>query len=182
MAPQSKANKPAAKPRRPERKSERLPCGRERMHPGAPVAQTQYDGLHDRLKAYLEAQKLKYSEQRWKIAKVVLGSAEHLSAQEIIRRVEHEYPDIGAATVYRNIKVLCEAQILRETLLDAEDRVVYEAFEEGHHDHIVCLDCGAIFEFHEAKIESLQQSVAEQMDFSEVRHRHVIYANCRYKK
>jgi len=159
-----------------------LPCGRERAHSAGPVAPSQVESLHARLKHYLEAQGLKYSEQRWKIAKVVLASAEHLSAQEIIRRVEGEYPDIGAATVYRNIKVLCDARILKETLLDAEDRVVYEAFEEGHHDHIVCLDCGAIFEFHEPRIESLQASVTDALSFSEVRHRHVIYAHCKLLK
>lgn len=162
-------------------KTTKLPCGRERAQ-SAGVAPNQYDGLHARLKSYLEAEGLKYSEQRWKIAKVVLASAEHLSAQEIIRRVENEYPDIGAATVYRNIKVLCDARILRETLLDNEGRVVFEAFEDGHHDHIVCVDCGAIFEFHEPKIETLQETVADAMGFSEVRHRHVIYAHCKYKK
>ena len=99
-----------------------------------------------------------------------------------MREVQRAYPGIGAATVYRSIKVLCDAKILRETLVDADGRVVYEVFDEDHHDHIVCLDCGAIFEFHDSLIESRQERVAGELAFAPVRHRHVIYARCEYKK
>ncbi len=155
-----------------------LPCGRP-----APVSmrtggERKLDRWHDQLRAYLEKAKLKYSDQRWKIAKQILTSTGHFSAQEIVKEVVKAYPGIGAATVYRNIKVLCDAQILKETLVDAGGTVVYEPYDEEHHDHIVCLDCGAIFEFHDPKIESQQQKVTEEMGFTEVRHRHVLFARC----
>lgn len=160
-----------------------LPCGRP-----APVSmrtggERKLDRWHDQLRAYLEKAKLKYSDQRWKIAKQILTSTGHFSAQEIVKEVLKAYPGIGSATVYRNIKVLCDAQILKETLVDANGTVVYEPYDEEHHDHIVCLDCGEIFEFHDAKIESQQEKVASEMEFTEVRHRHVLFAHCnRLKK
>ncbi len=136
------------------------------------------DRWHDQLRAYLEKASLKYSDQRWKIAKQILTSTGHFSAQDIVRDVMKANPGIGAATVYRNIKVLSDAQILRETLTDASGTVVYEPYDEEHHDHIVCLDCGEIFEFHDSKIEAQQQKVAETLEFTQVRHRHVLFARC----
>ncbi|MGZ3707544.1 MAG: transcriptional repressor, partial [Bdellovibrionota bacterium] len=59
---------------------------------------------------------------------------------------------------------------------------MYEPVDEEHHDHIICVDCGEIFEFHDDQIESQQSQVAREMKFEEVRHRHVVYARCAYKK
>ncbi|NQW44302.1 MAG: transcriptional repressor [Deltaproteobacteria bacterium] len=134
------------------------------------------------LKAYLDENGLKYSEQRWKIAKLILEKRGHFTAQEIVQSVIIAHPGIGAATVYRNLKMLCEAKILKETLIDANGVIIFEPYEELHHDHIVCLDCNEIFEFHDTKIESLQQEVTDRLKFTEVRHRHILYAKCQYQK
>lgn len=159
-----------------------LPCGRMAPASERGGGERKLDRWHDQLRAYLEKAKLKYSDQRWKIARQILNSSGHFSAQEIVREVLKAYPGIGAATVYRNIKVLCDAQILRETLVDEGGRVVYESYDDAHHDHIVCLDCGEIFEFHDAKLEALQQKVAEGLQFTQVRHRHVLFAQCDLKE
>lgn len=159
-----------------------LPCGRPAAeHAGVPSA-AKLEEWQKQLRDYLTAQSLKYSEQRWKIAELILSTGGHSDAQAVVDRVKHKHPDIGAATVYRNLKVLCDARILKESLNDANGRVIYELFEDEHHDHIICLDCGEIFEFHSDKIESLQSSVVRGMDFKEVRHRHVVYAQCAFNK
>jgi Fur family transcriptional regulator, ferric uptake regulator len=135
---------------------------------------------HKQLRDFLSAEGLKYSEQRWKIAELILSTGGHLDAQGVVDRVKNRHPAIGAATVYRNLKVLCDARILKESLNDANGRVIYELFEDEHHDHIICVDCGEIFEFHSDKIESLQSTVVRGMNFKEVRHRHVVYAKCSF--
>lgn len=162
-------------------KAKTLPCGR--AAPLFPVAEERkFEKWQEQLKTYLSSQGLKYSEQRWKIARSILERRGHFSAQEIVREVTKDHPGLGAATVYRNLKVLCEAHILRETLVDAEGRVVYEAYGDQHHDHIVCLDCGEIFEFCEPKIEKLQDEISEELSFRPVRHRHILYARCELRK
>ncbi len=166
----------------------RLPCGRPA--PGLPgdvresaaAIAERLQRSRARLVDYLTAHGLKFSEQRWTIALRIFEARRHLSAGDIVREVQREDPGIGAATVYRNIKVLCEAKLLRETLVDADGRVVYEVFDDEHHDHIVCLDCGAIFEFHDDAIEERQAKMARDRHFAEVRHRHVIYARCEYRQ
>ncbi len=130
----------------------------------------------------MSAHGLKFSEQRWKIAQLILSTKGHFNIQKIVLDVTKAHPEIGPATVYRNIKVLCDAHILKETLVDPTGRVIYEVFDDAHHDHIVCLDCGEIFEFHDPNIESSQEAVTSALRFEEVSHRHVIYAHCLYKR
>ncbi|MGE0617001.1 MAG: Fur family transcriptional regulator [Bacteriovoracia bacterium] len=135
----------------------------------------------NQLKAYLAEHGLKYSEQRWKIAQLILAADRHLSSHEIVAIVKRKHPAIGAATVYRNIKLLIEAKILKETLVNEQGRSVLEPFDEEHHDHIVCMDCQHVFEFHSEKIETLQNDLTQGMRFKPQWHRHVIYGRCQFK-
>jgi Fur family ferric uptake transcriptional regulator len=109
-------------------------------------------------------------------------TVDHLDAQEIVERVRDKDKNIGVATIYRNIKVLVEAGIIRMTHQDIEGRSRYEICEKGRHDHIYCMDCGEILEFIEPKFVKLQEKVAADRNFTLVDHRHVIHARCEYLK
>lgn len=166
-------------------KKKHLPCGR----PLPTVSGTKKISLEEelekwrlQLQRYLTQKGLKYSDQRWKIVKLILSEKGHFSAQQIVQKVVDAHPGIGPATVYRNIKLLSEALILRETLADSQGRSVYELFDEDHHDHIVCVDCNQIFEFHDPEIEAQQERVTKKLRFGLLRHRHILYAHCQYKE
>lgn len=175
----SRATRKRASP--PPVSTRTLPCGRPPFTPNATLSRPErFQEWQERLRAFLSDQGLKYSEQRWKIAELILGTGGHLDSQALVERVKHEHPGIGAATVYRTVKVLCDANILKESLTDSHGRIVYELFDEEHHDHVVCMDCGEIFEFHNDKIEALQNEIIRDMAFSQVKHRHVIYVKCQY--
>jgi Fur family ferric uptake transcriptional regulator len=74
----------------------------------------------------LSESSLKFTEQRWAIAKTILLTGGHLDAQQIVDKVKSQFPGIGAATVYRSIKVLCEARLLERSHQDVGGRVLYE--------------------------------------------------------
>ena len=63
-------------------------------------------------------------------------------------------------------------------------KAVFELNEGTHHDHIVCVDCGHVEEFHDDEIEKRQQEIAERNGFEIVDHTLAIYgrcSNCRQK-
>ncbi len=161
----------------------KLPCGRENPTHVKPKQERVLEAWNEQLKKYLEDQDLRYTEQRWKIAKIILQTGGHLDVLGLTEKVKEEHPEIGAATVYRTIKVLIDAGILEESLTDEAGRVIYEIHDQDHHDHIVCLDCNAIFEFNSDKIERDQKEITEKLLFTNERHHHVIYGHClEYKK
>lgn len=158
----------------------KLPCGRTATKPESSSRKSE-SSWRPKLEKFLESEGLRNSDQRVKIADAILKAGEHLTGPEIVARVKKVHPEIGPATIYRSLKTLCDAQVLKESLSDAQGLVVYEAFEESHHDHIVCLDCGHIFEFHSDEIEQIQAKVAKSLKFQDVSHRHVLYAKCKFK-
>ncbi len=153
-----------------------LPCGRKR--PKLEERSATDSAAAARLQDFLKTQGLRATAQREKISEIALNQKSHFEIQTLIKEVQNHYPEISPATVYRSVKTLCEAGLLNETLQSNTGVTLYEAHDEEHHDHIVCIDCGEIFEFHDENLESAQARVLKSLDFEAVRHKHVIYAKC----
>jgi len=48
-----------------------------------------------------------------------------------------------------------------------------------HHEHLICLRCGAVIEFRHERLERLKAVVAEEHGFQHTHHRLEIYGVCR---
>ncbi len=158
---------------------QQLPCGRKKSPGHAPKKHANAD-WKQRLEAYLKKEGLRSTRPRESVAEIALNQKTHFEIQELIREVQDTYPDISPATVYRSVKTLCEAGILSETLTSDGGVTLYEPHEDEHHDHIVCIDCGEIFEFHDESMEKAQNRTLTELRFKEAKHKHVIYAKCGY--
>jgi Fur family ferric uptake transcriptional regulator len=158
-----------------------LPCGRPLSQHDV-IDDAKLAALEEQFKAYLNDKKLKWTRQRWAMAELILRTADHLDAQQIVDRVRQHDKHIGVATIYRNIKVMVDAGLIRMTHQDIEGRSRYEVCEKGQHDHMYCVDCGEIIEFRESKFKKLQENVAGGMNFSLVDHRLVLHGRCEYLK
>jgi len=134
------------------------------------------------LNKYSSETKLNRSEAREKILEVIVSKASHFTAMDLLERLQKRHPDIGKATLYRNLPVLVESGILKEGPHDSNGQILYEISGDDHHDHIVCLDCKRIFEFHDNAIEKRQDQISANLGFTARDHRHVIYAACDYFK
>jgi Fur family ferric uptake transcriptional regulator len=155
------------------------PCGRQIA--SSPSGKANQNGLllFKKLNVFVEEKKLNHSASRANTLTSILSFNSHFSIQELVKKVQQKFPTIGAATVYRNMPLFIEAKILRESFSDKNGNPFYETDIEKHHDHIFCLDCEAVFEFHEAEIESAQDRVSKSLNFEPANHRHVIYAHCK---
>ncbi|GAB6049441.1 ferric iron uptake transcriptional regulator [Hydrogenophilus islandicus] len=103
--------------------------------------------------------------------------ARHLSADEVYRELLEQGVEIGLATVYRVLTQFEQAGVLIKHHFDGT-KAVFELAENRHHDHLVCLDCGRIVEFHDEEIEKRQKSVAAKLGFSLEDHALALYGHC----
>jgi len=101
----------------------------------------------------------------------------HLNAEEVYRLLIAEDIDIGLATVYRVLTQFEQAGLLIRHHFDS-DKAVYELNSGGHHDHLVCIQCGRVEEFFDEEIERRQKKVAAQRGFTIHDHSLHIYADC----
>lgn len=108
------------------------------------------------------------------------SSARHLTAEDVYKALLSESVDIGLATVYRVLTQFEQAGILARSHFET-GKAVFELNEGSHHDHLVCLDCGLVEEFFDAKIEERQRRVAQDRGFELQDHALSLYGHCTRK-
>jgi len=101
----------------------------------------------------------------------------HLSAEDVYRTLIAEGIDIGLATVYRVLTQFEQAGLLSRQHFET-GKAVFELSQGGHHDHLVCLQCGRVEEFFDSQIEQRQSAVAEERGFELHGHSLALYADC----
>ena len=128
---------------------------------------------------YLKSRGLKLTGQRQEILNTFLRTDRHLSVEDLYNIVKRKDRNIGQATVFRTLKLLCEADIAKEVDL-GDKRVRYEhKYGHKHHDHLVCVKCGRFIEVVDLKIERLQEGLCKRFGFLPMYHKMEIFGACR---
>ena len=101
----------------------------------------------------------------------------HLTAEDVYRLLMKEGMDIGLATIYRVLTQFEQAGLLVRHHFES-GKAVYELNQGGHHDHLVCLQCGRVEEFFDEEIERRQKKIAKDRGFEIHDHSLHLYADC----
>ena len=133
----------------------------------------------ERLAAWIAARGLKTTRQRDLIVDTFFSESGHLSVDALLERVTARDPTIGAATVYRTMKILTECGLASARHFDDGQTRYEAAIDRHHHDHLICTSCGSILEFENERIESLQESVAAEHGFTVTHHKLELYGLCK---
>jgi Fe2+ or Zn2+ uptake regulation protein len=84
------------------------------------------------------------SAQRAAVARYILFTDEHPSADRVWARVRRRFPMISRATVYNTLNLFAEKGLVRELHL-SPDSVVFDANTGAHH-HFIDEDTGRIYD------------------------------------
>lgn len=127
---------------------------------------------------FLHKKNLRETPQRGLILNEFLKREEHTTAEELYDIVKMRDRTIGQATVYRVLKLLCEAGLARE--VDFGDGVMRYEHHYGHthHDHLICRSCGRSVAVCDPVIEELQARLAAQHGFQLLDHEMYLYGLC----
>src|SRR6476660_8983321 len=101
----------------------------------------------------------------------------HLTAEEVYRILAKEGTDTGLATVYRVLTQFEQAGLLVRHHFES-GKAVFELNKGGHHDHLVCMQCGRVEEFYDEAIEKRQIAVAKERGFVIHEHSLHLYVDC----
>lgn len=125
---------------------------------------------------YLKKKDLVYTEQRDAILTHLLQSDRHLTQEDIYRDLKNR--GLGKVTVFRTLKLLEECRVV-EAVEGSDGRARYEVkIERPHHDHLVCLACGAITEIQWPDVEQAQEKACRKLGFEIFYHRHELFGRC----
>ncbi|MGL4370223.1 MAG: Fur family transcriptional regulator, partial [Spirochaetota bacterium] len=131
----------------------------------------------EKLDQFVKDRQLKKSTQRNNILSLMIAENKHLTVDEIYSRVKIKNPEIGIATVYRTIHLLCDAGIANELYIDSAT-TRYEITSAEHPDHLICTVCGLFIELCSEAIEKEQHNMAKKHGFILTDHRLMLFGIC----
>ena len=129
---------------------------------------------------YLELKKagLKVTLPRIKILEILqLPENQHISAEDVYKILLDKDAEIGLATVYRVLNQFDDAGIVSRHHFEG-GKSVFELSGTTHHDHLVCLKCGKVIEFHDEVIETRQVNIATANGVRLTNHSLYLYGEC----
>ncbi len=130
----------------------------------------------------LKEKDLRLTPQREAVLQILLeGQEEHLTAEDIYDRTRDHHPDIGLATIYRSLDLFEELGLVsRLDFGTGGRRYEFSLDQDRHyHHHLICLDCGSIFEFNEDLLEDLEAIIGNENGFRVVDHSLRFFGYCR---
>jgi len=118
---------------------------------------------------FLAERGLRLTPQRRLVLARAFADRGHFDAERLYDSLCREGCAVSRATVYRTLALLVQSNLVGEMPL--EGRAGFEqAVGQRHHDHLICLGCGRIMEFHEPAIERLQEAVCRRNQFAASSH------------
>jgi len=124
--------------------------------------------------AVLKEHGISPSAQRVAVAKYVLHTDAHPSADEVWTRVRENFPQVSRATVYNTLHLFVERGLVRVFVL-TEGRLVYDPKLEDHH-HFIDEQTGVIYDI---PWDRLPVSNIEELEGFDV-HRYQVVLRGRY--
>jgi len=128
---------------------------------------------------YLREQGLPVTQQREAVAEVVFGSSEHLSVDDIERRLRQSSERIGKATIYRTLDLLVRSRLVAEhDFGEGFKRYEHRLSRQPEHEHLICMECGGVTEFKSPEVRTVEARVRAEFGFRPARHKLEIYGLC----
>ena len=136
--------------------------------------------FHVEVESVLKAEGLRATKQRLDIWDELSRTNQHRDIETILQSLEKKKINVSRATLYRTIDVFVKHDLLKKLTLD-DGRFLYEHNKKSispEHDHIVCQDCGEIFEFFDSSISKIEDKIAKNLNLKVTTRVHQLSAVC----
>ena len=135
-----------------------------------------------KFREYLTTKGKRLTAEREFIVEQIFADHEHFDPEQLIVRLTAKTrannKRVSRATIYRTMKSLEEAGLIRK-VARANDREVYEhAYGYPQHDHLICERCGSLTEFQNQTIADALDTIAVAEGFRMKSHRLEVYGLC----
>jgi len=133
----------------------------------------------DAFHALLEKKGLKLTHERKLIFDEVSKLNDHFNADGLYDRFKNKGVRVSRDTVYRTLPLLLESNVVQKSVGEGKREFFERTDAKGHHDHMVCVECGRVVEFHCEEIEELQENIAKKHGFDLRFHDHRLFGICK---
>ncbi|WP_163536542.1 Fur family transcriptional regulator [Gracilibacillus sp. YIM 98692] len=122
----------------------------------------------------LKGKGYKYTDKRKHIIEFFESQNRYCTAKELLENMESSFTGISFDTIYRNLHLFSDLEILETTELNGEKHFRLKC-DQHHHHHFICRNCGVTKEIHHCPMEQINEELRQ---YTIDDHKFEIYGFC----